>query len=275
MERCSDLYILKLRQQFERFLSRSRMKLEPCNLWFRRSHRNPGFRWIFFGQGIVITQDCRAGDLVLVCNPVVDTMEGEALDHITLGMHRFDALFNIEVQELHHKLAVEVKRSPDLQKRIWALSVTPGRPPIYMYWPEQYQERKSEQGATELQEERPNWDRQLADFAKLYATGVQYPKKTSLQNPIFFCGVYLLPGFINHRRIPSASRFYIGKSMFVIAARDMKVGDEITFPYISAIYPFSEGSRCWKNGALITATVADANLKTQYQQWYPRYHILC
>lgn len=121
MERCSDLYILKLRQQFERFLSRSRMKLEPCNLWFRRSHRNLGFRWIFFGQGIFFTQDCRAGDLVLVCNPVVDTMEGEALDHITLGMHRFDALFNIEVQELHHKLAVEVKRSPDLQKRIWAL----------------------------------------------------------------------------------------------------------------------------------------------------------
>lgn len=171
-------------------------------------------------------------------------MEGEALDHITLGMHRFDALFNIEVQELHHKLAVEAKRSPDLQKRIWVLFCHSRSAPIYMYWPGQYQERKSEQAATELQEERPNWDRQLADFVKLYATGVQYPKKRAFRSQYFFCGVYLLPGFINHRRIPSASRFYIGKSMFVIAARDMKAGDEITFPYISAIYPFSEGSRC-------------------------------
>lgn len=54
-----------------------------------------------------------------------------------------------------------------------------------MYWPEQYQERKSEQGATELQEERPIWDRQLADFVKLYATGVQYPKIRAFRSQYF------------------------------------------------------------------------------------------
>lgn len=165
---------------------------------------------------------------------------------------------------------------PQIYKNEYGLfSVTPGRPPIYMYWPEQYQERKSEQGATELQEERPNWDRQLADFAKLYATGVQYPKKRAFRIQYFsveyicFQGSLIIAAFHLHQDST------LGSPCSWLERGDMKAGDEITFPYISAIYPFSEGSRCWKNGAFITATVADANLKTQYQQWYPRYHILC
>jgi len=68
-------------------------------------------------RGLFITQDYMVGDLVLVSNPIVDTMkEGEALDHISLGMQRFDALSDIEVQELHHKLFIEAKRSLILQK---------------------------------------------------------------------------------------------------------------------------------------------------------------
>lgn len=95
---------------------------------------------------------------------------------------------------------------PQIYKNEYGLfSVTPGRPPIYMYWPEQYQERKSEQGATELQEERPNWDRQLADFAKLYATGVQYPKKRAFRIQYFsveyicFQGSLIIAAFHLHQ----------------------------------------------------------------------------
>lgn len=114
MERCRDLYILKLRRQFKRYLCMQRSRktetlpsfVGPVEI--RVSDESCKSQW-----GLFITQDCMAGELVLVCDPVVDTMKE---DEIHLGLHRLDAPTKEEVQVLYHKLTVEVNRSHVLRK---------------------------------------------------------------------------------------------------------------------------------------------------------------
>lgn len=116
MERCRDLYILKLRQRFKRYLSMLEMVagssfVGPIEI--RVSDESSKSE-----RGLFITQDCMAGELILVCDLVVDTMKE---DEIHLGLHRLDAPTDEEAQELCHKLVVEVNRSEVLRKRIRSL----------------------------------------------------------------------------------------------------------------------------------------------------------
>ncbi|OWM89529.1 uncharacterized protein LOC116199838 [Punica granatum] len=50
-------------------------------------------------------------------------------------------------------------------------------------------------------------------------------------------GIWLLPSFINHSCCPNARRLHVGNHLIVHASRDIKVGEEITFPYFDVLAP--------------------------------------
>ncbi|PVH33186.1 hypothetical protein PAHAL_9G590000 [Panicum hallii] len=69
-------------------------------------------------------------------------------------------------------------------------------------------------------------------------------------NGIVNCGVglWILPSFINHSCHPNARRTHVGDHAIVHASRDIKAGEEITFPYFDVLVPVSkrrEASRAW------------------------------
>lgn len=69
-------------------------------------------------------------------------------------------------------------------------------------------------------------------------------------NGVVNCGVglWVLPSFINHSCHPNARRTHIGDHAIVHASRDIKAGEEITFPYFDVLVPVSkrrEASRAW------------------------------
>uniref|UniRef100_A0A915D840 SET domain-containing protein n=1 Tax=Ditylenchus dipsaci TaxID=166011 RepID=A0A915D840_9BILA len=53
-------------------------------------------------------------------------------------------------------------------------------------------------------------------------------------------GLWILPSFINHSCIGSASRTFYGDIMTVYAVKDLKKGEEITFPYVSPFKSYME-----------------------------------
>ncbi|RLN40692.1 uncharacterized protein C2845_PM01G04280 [Panicum miliaceum] len=69
-------------------------------------------------------------------------------------------------------------------------------------------------------------------------------------NGVVNCGVglWILPSFINHSCHPNARRTHVGDHAIVHASRDIKAGEEITFPYFDVLVPVSkrrEASRAW------------------------------
>ncbi|OEL26703.1 hypothetical protein BAE44_0012273, partial [Dichanthelium oligosanthes] len=69
-------------------------------------------------------------------------------------------------------------------------------------------------------------------------------------NGVVNCGVglWILPSFINHSCHPNARRTHVADHAIVHACRDIKAGEEITFPYFDVLVPVSkrrEASRAW------------------------------
>ncbi|XP_066357652.1 methyltransferase FGSG_00040 [Miscanthus floridulus] len=69
-------------------------------------------------------------------------------------------------------------------------------------------------------------------------------------NGVVNCGVglWVLPSFINHSCHPNARRTHIGDHAIVHASRDIKAGEEITFPYFDVLVPVSkrrEAAKAW------------------------------
>ncbi|GMH01745.1 hypothetical protein Nepgr_003584 [Nepenthes gracilis] len=61
-------------------------------------------------------------------------------------------------------------------------------------------------------------------------------------------GLWLLPSFINHSCTPNVRRLHIGDHVIVHASRNVKAGEEITFPYFDVLSPLSkrkEMSKTW------------------------------
>ncbi|CAL4920966.1 unnamed protein product [Urochloa decumbens] len=69
-------------------------------------------------------------------------------------------------------------------------------------------------------------------------------------NGVVNCGVglWILPSFINHSCHPNARRTHVRDHAIVHASRDIKAGEEITFPYFDVLVPLSkrrEASSAW------------------------------
>ncbi|MCO5588020.1 hypothetical protein L7F22_041974 [Adiantum nelumboides] len=60
-----------------------------------------------------------------------------------------------------------------------------------------------------------------------------------LTNSELFCGLWLLPGFINHSCIANLSRLDVGESAFFHATREIKAGDELTVCYTDVHLPWA------------------------------------
>lgn len=69
-------------------------------------------------------------------------------------------------------------------------------------------------------------------------------------NGVVNCGVglWVLPSFINHSCHPNACRTHVGDHAIVHASREIKAGEEITFPYFDVLVPVGkrqEAARAW------------------------------
>ncbi|KMT07022.1 hypothetical protein BVRB_6g153530 [Beta vulgaris subsp. vulgaris] len=53
-------------------------------------------------------------------------------------------------------------------------------------------------------------------------------------------GLWLLPSFINHSCIPNVRRLHIGDYVLVLASREVKAGEEVTFAYYDVLSPLSK-----------------------------------
>ncbi|KAK3150595.1 hypothetical protein QOZ80_3AG0235210 [Eleusine coracana subsp. coracana] len=61
-------------------------------------------------------------------------------------------------------------------------------------------------------------------------------------------GLWILPSFINHSCHPNARRTHVGDHAIVHASRDIKAGEEVTFPYFDVLVPVSKrgvAARAW------------------------------
>ncbi|KAL8161495.1 hypothetical protein V2J09_012984 [Rumex salicifolius] len=67
-------------------------------------------------------------------------------------------------------------------------------------------------------------------------------------NGYYGVGLWLLPSFINHSCNPNSRRLHIGDYIVILASRNVKSGEEITFPYFDILSPPSkrvEMSKPW------------------------------
>jgi hypothetical protein len=61
-------------------------------------------------------------------------------------------------------------------------------------------------------------------------------------------GLWILPSFINHSCHSNARRTHVGDHAIVHSSRDIKAGEEVTFPYFDVLVPVSkrrEAARAW------------------------------
>ncbi|KAL9226189.1 hypothetical protein vseg_002030 [Gypsophila vaccaria] len=61
-------------------------------------------------------------------------------------------------------------------------------------------------------------------------------------------GLWLLPSFINHSCVPNVRRVHIGDYVVVLASRDIKAGEEVTFAYYDVLSPLNkrkEMAKAW------------------------------
>ncbi|KAM0931911.1 hypothetical protein ACQ4PT_000009 [Festuca glaucescens] len=61
-------------------------------------------------------------------------------------------------------------------------------------------------------------------------------------------GLWILPSLINHSCHPNARRTHVGDHAIVHASRDIKAGEEVTFPYFDVLTPVGkrrEAARAW------------------------------
>ncbi|VAI09294.1 unnamed protein product [Triticum turgidum subsp. durum] len=61
-------------------------------------------------------------------------------------------------------------------------------------------------------------------------------------------GLWILPSFLNHSCHPNARRTHVGDHAIVHASRDIKAGEEVTFPYFDVLTPVGkrrEAARAW------------------------------
>ncbi|XP_059075197.1 uncharacterized protein LOC131060441 [Cryptomeria japonica] len=59
-------------------------------------------------------------------------------------------------------------------------------------------------------------------------------------------GLWALPSFINHSCFPNANCIVVGEAMFIIAARKIAAGEEITIPYFDTLLPFFRRESAFK-----------------------------
>jgi hypothetical protein len=69
-------------------------------------------------------------------------------------------------------------------------------------------------------------------------------------NGVVNCGVglWILPSLMNHSCHPNARRTHVGDHAIVHASRDIKAGEEVTFPYFDVLMPVGkrrEAARAW------------------------------
>ncbi|XP_030513607.2 methyltransferase FGSG_00040 isoform X2 [Rhodamnia argentea] len=50
-------------------------------------------------------------------------------------------------------------------------------------------------------------------------------------------GLWFLASFVNHSCCPNARRLHVGNHLMVVTSRDVKAGDELTFPYFDVLQP--------------------------------------
>lgn len=64
--------------------------------------------------------------------------------------------------------------------------------------------------------------------------------KEETQGDEQICGIWSLPSFINHSCLPNTSWILVGRTLFVVASRDLAAGEEITFNYFDVLQPLAE-----------------------------------
>ncbi|BBN00564.1 protein MpATXR13 [Marchantia polymorpha subsp. ruderalis] len=96
--------------------------------------------------------------------------------------------------------------------------------------------------------------RALFDGQKLESEG-----KTE---PVISSGVWVLPSFLNHSCVPSTGIMFVGKAMFIRAARNLEPGEELTTSYTACYKPNRRKSiRKWSFECRCERCLQDAMLE--------------
>ncbi|CAM8979959.1 unnamed protein product [Rhodiola kirilowii] len=70
--------------------------------------------------------------------------------------------------------------------------------------------------------------------------GVAPAKVLGTNGGLYGVGLWLLPSYINHSCCPNAQRLHIGDHVIVLASRDIKAGEELTFAYFDVFKPLEK-----------------------------------
>jgi hypothetical protein len=202
------------------------------------------------GRGLVLSSDVAAGELLLASNHIakVSKMETEILE----GNFALEAGCwtgsHVLAEQLLGILSAQAWRSSRNRAMLATLCSRGGEelpvPPISLF-------RNDTPGNAETDSESTGrnhtpFDRneitRLCGVVQCNAFGHTHVTRRNNKDMTrsWSCGLWILPSFMNHSCVPNVATVVIGDAMIVIAARNLKCGDELTVAYFDIFRPLKE-----------------------------------
>ncbi|XP_024389817.2 uncharacterized protein [Physcomitrium patens] len=201
------------------------------------------------GRGLVLSSNVAAGDVLLICNPIAiaSKVETEIVEsNLTLEAGSYTGS-HVLAGQLVEILTQEAWRSSHIRAMLATLCSRGGEelpvPPISLFRQEKIANQTPPRDPVPATTAFPqNEIARLCGIVQCNAFGhTQVTRKNARDiTRSWSCGLWMLPSFMNHSCTPSVATVVIGNAMIIVAARDLKCGDELTVAYFDIFRPLQE-----------------------------------
>lgn len=215
------------------------------------------------GRGLVVTADVEPGDLLLVSNPLAKLSKQET--EMVSGAGAADEMSDspTTTNVLHEHLirvlcarAANSSRDRALLSRLCkqkeeilpvpSMSIfCPGELGITTIGDEQIPSAADATGANgggsepQLSEQEIKNVAGVVKYNALGHAGVHRESENEVRRS-WTCGIWMAPSFINHSCIPNCAMVLVGDAAFVVAARKLQLGSQVTLAYFDIFRPLHE-----------------------------------
>ncbi|XP_057849663.2 uncharacterized protein LOC131060445 [Cryptomeria japonica] len=198
------------------------------------------------GRGLFATDNADIGDFLLVDNAIAFSCKIRRLkggpERVILGMIEVRAKLGPLKRDLEAQINSSAASSPRVLQQLEYLADSDEMkvPPMDLF-------RINNASWSNYDVANQGWEldqHKLANIMRNVGCQIQtieINSEMSRQNEQF--GLWALPSFINHSCFPNANCIVVGEAMFIIAARKIEGGEEITIPYFDTLEPLFRRER--------------------------------
>ncbi|KAG6542139.1 hypothetical protein Mapa_016491 [Marchantia paleacea] len=198
-------------------------------------------------RGLVTIASVKAGDLLLVSNPLAIARAEDVEFHLIPATRRMnDASQEDLVTQLYNFARVAPRALHQLQS-LYNGSKNCTQPSMDLFVPGSiFNPPKSSKNSTSKLGNAPAQPditsiRNVVQWNAFDEQGFTTGGGSGRNGLRSFCsGIWVLPSFINHSCLPNASRVHVGDAMMIYASRDLEAGEEVCLPYFDILSPLPQ-----------------------------------